>query len=141
MAASGTRKLVLKIEGTDYSGSVSEAHIDSGESDSDFTSFEDARNGGPRMYTLAMTLKQDTAAASLWYFAWDQAGETVDFELWPNGGTTESADTPKLTGQAVVTEPDGTFLGGEADRSNSKFFTTEFEWECVAKPVLDITAV
>lgn len=139
MAAFGTRKLILKVDGTDYSDSVSDVRVVAGESDADFVSFEEARNGGARMYTLTMTLKQDSAAASLWYMAWANAGTEVDVEVWPNGGTVESATTPKFTGTVVVTEPDGDFLGGEADRSTKKFFTSEFEWEFTAKPVLDIT--
>jgi hypothetical protein len=140
MAAFGTRKLILKVDGTDYSDSVSDVRVVAGESDADFVSFEEARNGGARMYTLAMTLKQDSAAASLWYMAWANAGAEVDVEVWPNGGSTAAVDTPLFTGTVIVTEPDGDFLGGEADRSTKKYFTTEFEWEFTDKPDLDIGA-
>ena len=134
----GTRKLILKVGGTDYSASVSMAEIVAGEMDTDFVSFADALAGGPREYKLHIVLKQDTAASSLWYFAWANVGQDVAFELWPNGGTVPSATTPKVTGTANVREPDGTLLGGEASpRVNAKQ-TIECEWICTGKPVMNI---
>lgn len=138
MAALGTRKLKFKIASTDYTDSVSEVRITTEESDSDFVSFAEAAAGGARQYRLALTLKQDTAAASLWYYAWGSAGTEVACEVWPNGGTVASVTTPKFTMTAVVMEPDGDFIGGEANKSTTSYFTAEFVWDLVAKPVLVI---
>lgn len=136
-----TREIILIIDSVDFSSSVSNATIVPGESDADFVSFTDARSGGARMYTLVMTLKQDTDAASLWSYAWNEAGDTVTYELWTNGGgTTPSTTTPRFTGSVIVQEPDGPFIGGAADRSTNKFMTTEFEWQCTAKPTFDTGA-
>lgn len=133
----GTRKLILKIDAVDFSSSVSQVRITSDESDSDFTSFEDARNGGPRMYQLNITLKQNTDTSALWYYNWSRSGSTVAYELWPNGGgASATTTTPKFAGSVVVREPDGDLLGGEADRSTTKFFTADIVWDCTAKPVM-----
>lgn len=142
MAALGTRALVVRIGATDYSDQVSDARLKSDEDDSDFVSFAQAAAGGARKYTLALTLAQDTASTSLWYFAWNSAGTTQTVEVWPNGrpGTGIASPTqPKVTCSAVVSEPNGDLLGGEANKSTTARFTSEYEWECTAKPTLAIS--
>jgi hypothetical protein len=134
----GTRKLILKVAGTDFSDSVAAVTIVSGDKDSDFMSFAEALAGGSRDYTLKIKMKQDTAAASLWYYAWSQAGSDVAVEIWPNGGTVASASAPKISGTVTVKEPNGDFLGGEANKSTTALFTTEVEWVFTAKPTLAI---
>lgn len=138
MAEYGTRLGVLRIGGTDYSGAVNKVRIKSSETDSGFVSFADATAGGARKYTLAMNMKQDDSVSALWFYAWSQAGATVAYEFWPNGrpGTgTPSAAQPRFSGNVVVREPDGDFIGGDADPSATKYFQTEVEWDCTAKPV------
>jgi hypothetical protein len=141
MAEWGTRSLVLKIGSTDFSSAVSKVRIKSGDTDADFISFADAAAGGARKYTLVMTLKQDNATSSLWSYAWTGAGTTVAYEVWPNGrpvSGTATVTQPKFTGNVVVMEPDGDFIGGDADPAVTKYFTTEYEWTCVGKPTLGI---
>lgn len=142
MAEWGTRSLVLRIATTDFSSAVSKVRVRSGETDSDFVSFAEAAAGGARKYTLVMTLKQDNATTSLWYYAWNQAGQSVAVEVWPNGrpvSGTPSATQPRFSGNVVVKEPDGDFIGGDADMSPTKWFTSEFEWDFTAKPTLAIS--
>lgn len=136
----GTRLLKLEVEGTDFSSSVSKVEITAGEKGSDFVSFSEAAAGGAREYKLALTLKQSTDSASLWYYIWAHAGEEVDVVVRPSGGTTAGTATPQFIGTCIVSEPDGTLLGGSADKSASARMTTEVEWEFTAKPTLDITA-
>jgi len=142
MAEYGTRSLVLRINGTDYSGAVNKARIKSAGTDSDFVSFSDAAAGGTRKYTLVMNVKQDDAASALWFFAWSQPGQTVPYEMWPNGrpgSGVASPAQPKFSGNVVVMEPDGDFIGGDADPSTTKVFQSEFEWDCTAKPTRAIS--
>jgi len=144
MAEWGTRALVFRLgtTPTDFTGAVKDVRVKSDEADSDFTSFADAAAGGARSYKLVLTLKQDNTTTSLWYYAWSQAGQTVAYEVWPNGrpvSGTASAAQPKFSGSVVVREPNGDFIGGEADKSTTKYFTTEFEWDCTAKPILSIS--
>ena len=140
MPTLGTRKLILKVGATDFTDSVSNVRIIAGDKDTDFMSFLEASTGGAREYKLALTLKQDTGTASLWYYAWSQAGTDVAADVWPNGGgVTPSASTPKVSGTVTIVEPDGDFLGGEANKSNTAVFTTEVEWTYTAKPTLVIT--
>jgi len=137
----GTRKMVLYVDGDDFTAHVSKCVISAGDTESDFTSFATALAGGGRDYTLALTVRQDTADDSLWYFAWDRAGDDVSVELWPNGynGGTEGATYPKVTGTVTITEPDGDFVGGEANRSATAVNVMEVEWKFTAKPAIDIT--
>jgi Flp pilus assembly protein TadG len=139
MAGIGTRNLILEIEGTDYSDAVSSVKVVAAAADSDFLSFSAAALGGARKYTLDMTLKQDLAAASLFRQLWDNAGSTVDVVVKPNGGTAASATTSTLTGTAIVSEPDGDYLGGDSNASTTSRFVTSVSWEFTAKPVLDAT--
>jgi hypothetical protein len=138
----GTRKLVLRVNGTDFTSSVKDVRIVSGKKDADFMSFTDALTGGTREYTLKMTMKQATDTTSLWYYAWGSAGTDTPVEVWPNGrpGTGTATTTyPKVTGTVTVVEPDGDFLGGEANSSATALFTMDVEWIFTAKPTLATT--
>lgn len=149
MAEWGTRAAVIRFATqavpatfAEYTSAVSEVRLKAEESDSDFVSFADAAAGGARKYTLVMTLKQDNAVTALWYKAWNETGQTAPYEFWPNGrpgGGTATATQPKFTGSVVITEPDGDYIGGEADKSTTKYFTTQFEWATTGKPVLGIS--
>lgn len=138
MTALGTRTLIVSVGGTDYSAQVSDCRITSAESDSDFVTFADAAAGGARDYKLAFKAVQDTAAASLWDKIWTAAGTTVAVIVKPHGAAAASATTPWFNCNAVVTEPDGDLLGGEADASTTARFTVECEWPLTAKPVRQI---
>lgn len=134
MSALGTRLLTLEIDGTDFTAQVSNVRIVSGESDSDFVTFADAAAGGAREYKLAFTAVQDPAAGTLWDEVWTNAGDTVPFTIAPAGGAAPTVGTPHFEGSAVITEPDGDILGGEANASTTARFTFECEWVCTAKP-------
>lgn len=135
----GTRKTILKIASTDVSSEVSSVILTSGKKDSDFMSFTEALAGGARDYKLKLKIRQDTAAASLWYNMWSLLGTDVTYEFWPNGGTVASATAPKFSGSVTVMEPDGDFLGGDANASPTAVNIAEVEWVCTAKPTLTIT--
>lgn len=134
MAALGTRTLVITIDSTDYTAQVSKAVIVSGEADSDFVTFADAAAGGSREYKLEFTAVQDMATTTLWDQVFTSAGDTVAFLLKPYGNATASAGQPHFSGNAIITEPDGDFIGGEADSSASARMTFECSWVCTAKP-------
>lgn len=143
MPALGTRRLKLFVDAVNYTADVSDVRITSEESDSDFVSFAAAAAGGARDYKLALTMAQDTSTTSLWYKLWNQAGTDVAFEVWPNGQNTTNPTTPtptypKFSGTLTLIEPDGDFLGGEANASNTARFTTEVELPLTAKPVLAV---
>lgn len=131
----GTRLLKIKIGATEFNVDVSNVTIESAETDSDFTSFAQAAAGGARDYTLNFTATQDPAdSTSLWNQVWTNAGSTVAVSLNPYGGGTFSASNPGFSGSVVITEPDGTLLGGEADASTTARFTIECSWKFTAKP-------
>lgn len=133
----GTRALVLKVGGTDFSSSVSDVRLTANKADTDFVSFADAAAGGAREYALKIKMKQNTDSTALWYFLWNSAGTTVAVEVWPNGYVaTPTTTKPKVSGTVTITEPDGDILGGEANQSTSARFTTEVEWVFTAKPTL-----
>lgn len=135
MAQLGTRKLKIEIDAVEYTADVSKAVFTSAESDSDFLTFAGAAAGGARDYKLEFTAAQDMAAASLWSEVFDNAGDTVPVTLMPYGNAVPSAAEPHFTANCVISEPDGDFIGGEADKSTSSRMTFECAWECEAKPV------
>lgn len=134
MAALGTRTLVLSIGGTDYTAQVSKAVITSNAADSDFVTFADAAAGGKREYRLEFTAVQDAATGTLWDKVWSAAGTSVAFILKPYGNAAASATQPWYTGNATITEPDGDFIGGEANASTTARFTFDASWVLDAKP-------
>lgn len=137
----GTRALVLRVNGQDYTGTVSNVRVMAGDKDTDFVSYLEASQGGAREYKLALTLKQDTSATALWYLIWGSAGTDVATEVWPNGYNAGVATTtyPKITGTVTITEPDGDLLGGEANKSTTARQKVDVEWTYTAKPTLVTT--
>lgn len=135
MAALGTRALVISIGGTDYTAQVSKAVITSGAADSDFETFADAATGGAREYRLEFTAVQDMATTTLWDKVFTAAGTSVAVLLKPYGNVAASATQPHYTANATITEPDGDFIGGEADSSTTARMTFECSWVLAAKPV------
>jgi len=136
MAAIGTRKLKIKVgePPTEYNMDVSRAEITSGETDSDFVSFADAAAGGGRDYALEFTAVQDAATGSLWDEVWSNAGDEVAVTIAPYGNDVASITEPHFDMTAIVSEPDGTLLGGEADASATAKMTFECEWKLIGKP-------
>ena len=140
MAALGTRTLKIKVGSTEYTAQVSRAVITSGEADSDFVTFADAAAGGSREYRLEFTAVQDMATGTLWDQVFTAAGTTVACKLNPYGVSTAAAGTPIYTFNAVISEPDGDYIGGEADASSSARMTFECSWVLTAKPTKDIAS-
>lgn len=134
MAAIGTRKLTLSIDGDEVAPEVSTAAIASKEAKSDFVSFAAAAAGGSREYSLKLKFIQDGASTSLWNQVWAHAGEDLAVVVRPYGNVTPTATEPHFTGTVTITEPDGDLLGGDADPSASARWLTEVEWVFLAKP-------
>lgn len=135
MAALGTRTLVVTIAGTDFTAQVSKCVITAGDADSDFITFADAAAGGAREYRLEFEAVQDlVATTSLWDKVFSAAGTTVAFLVKPYGNATASATQPHFSGNCIITEPDGDFIGGEADASASARMTFECSWVLTGKP-------
>lgn len=135
MAGIGTRLLELEIDGENYTAEVSKAVITSGEGDTDFVTFADAKAGGKREYRLELTIVQDAETGSLWDKVWSAAGTTVPFSVNPYGNEVPSPAQPHFTGNATITEPDGDLIGGEADASTTARNVIEVSWVCDGKPV------
>lgn len=135
MAGIGTRLLELEIDGENYTAEVSKAVITSGEGDTDFVTFADAKAGGKREYRLELTIVQDAETGSLWDKVWSAAGTTVPFSVNPYGNEVPSPAQPHFTGNATITEPDGDLIGGEADASTTARNVVEVSWVCDGKPV------
>jgi hypothetical protein len=134
MAALGTRSLTLSIGGTDYTAQISKGVITSGEADADFVSFADAAAGGAREYRLECTGVQDLVTGTLWDKVFTSPGTSVAFILRPYGNATASTTQPHFAGNAIISEPDGDFIGGEADSSATARMTFDISWVCTAKP-------
>lgn len=134
MSFAGTRLLKIKIGSTEYNASITSAKIVSAESDTDFVTFSDAASGGARTYTLDFTAGADYAASTLWDQVFSNAGATVSCVLNPYGATTFAAGTPGFTFSAVVTEPDGDYIGTDANASTTAVSQFACSWTLTAKP-------
>ena len=77
---------------------------------------------------------QDLVTGTLWDQVWTNAGATVACILKPYGNATASPTQPHYGFNAVVTEPDGDFIGGDADKSTTAQQTIECAWPLTAKP-------
>lgn len=134
MSGIGTRKLKIEVDGTEYTADVSKAVFTSNASDADFLSFAGAAAGG-RAYKLNIVAQQDAASGSLWSEVFDNAGTDVPVTLMPYGNAVPTVAEPHFTATCTISEPDGDFIGGEADVSTSARQTFEVVWDCLAKPV------
>jgi hypothetical protein len=135
MTAIGTRLLKMTVDAVERNAECSTAEILTGEADSDFVTFADAAAGGARDYRLHIVAAQDAAVGTLWDLVWSEAGTSVACILKPYGNAAASPTQPHFTFNAVVTEPEGAFLGGEADKSTTRKMTFEAEWPLEGKPV------
>lgn len=131
-----TRATYFLVGDTDFSDSSSVATIASAAGASDFVSFQAARNGGNRDYTLNITAGQDLAASSLWYMTYSQTGQDIDCILKPYGNDdAPSEDQPWVKTTATISEPNGDWIGGAADPSTTARQTFQVSWSCT-RPVL-----
>jgi hypothetical protein len=128
------RLISLEVSTVDRSNEVSVVKITSAAADSDFMSFEEARSGGSREYVLAMTIAQDHASATLWDLIWTGSGTEVSGTYSPYGNALPSVSQPHYDFTAVVSEPEGDFLGAEATDSTTAVATIEVEWKLTGKP-------
>lgn len=135
MSKVGTRLVQLKVDAVDRYDEVSGARITSAESDSDFLTFKQAKEGGARDYALKFTAAQDHVADTLWDLVWTGAGTEVDGIYIPYGNAAPSITQPHYTFTAVVSEPDGDLMGGDADSSTTAVMVIECEWALTGKPV------
>lgn len=119
---------------TDRSAELAKCEFHSGEADAEFVSFEEARAGGARQYTAQLTMTQDHAAATLWTEVWDNAGDTITGVYNPYGPavTEPTVAQPWFGFYALVSEPDGLIMGGEATNSARAVASIEVEWELQA---------
>lgn len=128
------RSQVVLVDGNDVSDAMSNARYTSAETDSDFVSFADAAAGGGRDYTFSGTLVQDAATGTLWDEIWSNAGSEVPIVIRPYGNVTPTVAQPHFSATAVITEPDGDLLGGDADASTTARQTVEIAWPLTGKP-------
>lgn len=134
MAGLGTRLFKVDVDGVERSAEVSNVRLVTGDADSDFVTFAQAAAGGSRQYTLAFTAVQDLVADTLWDLVWTTPGAEVNGTYMPYGNAIASPTQPHFDFTAVIKEPDGDFLGGDADVSTTARMTFEAEWELTAKP-------
>ena len=141
MTRLGTRSTLLAVAANswgdsfqDFTDDVSKAVIVTVEAAQRLFGRPDYEHGGMRDYRLSLTLAQDSAATSLWGFAWENATYLVRFHLAPHGNVAASETEPHWTGEAWVSGPDGDLLGGEADKSRNAVNVSEMAWVIVGVP-------
>lgn len=129
--------LNIGVSGTpaDVDNEVSSFTINSNKSDSDFLTFAESRAGeGPKTYTAVLTLTQDHVAGSLWDLVWSHVGETASGVWAPYGNDLPSPEKPHYEFTATIAEPEGVFLGGDANSSTTATATVEVTWSLDARP-------
>lgn len=134
MAKAGTRLLTVTVAGNSATDQCATAKFTAGDQDSDFVTFADAAAGGARQYNFEATIAQDMVTGTLWDLMWTTPGSTVTVRIAPYGNAVASPTQPHFEAQCVVKEPDGDFIGGDADASTTAKMTTSFVWPCNAKP-------
>jgi hypothetical protein len=136
MAALTARSLLIQVAATEYAAQVFTAQFEAAAADTDDVTYAEAAAGGGRTYQLSLKLTQDMAASTLWRKIFDAAGTDVAILMKPYGNAAASVTQPHFTATCNVREPDGVFIGGEADASTTKRQVVEVEWPCTAKPVM-----
>lgn len=92
MARIKGKSIVFEVEGTEYSGGVSNVTFSSAVGTLGFGDYEDSLD-----FTCAVTGFQDTAAASLHSYMWANPGVSVDITYAPHGNATATANEPHFT--------------------------------------------
>lgn len=123
MARIKGKSIVFEVDGTEYSGGVSNVVFSSAVNTLGFGNYEDSLD-----FTCAVTGFQDTAEASFHSWLWDNPGVNVEITFAPHGNATATAAQPHFTatGYAEVV-PD---LGGAA----GEFFTFDLNFILDGKP-------
>ncbi len=123
MARIKGKSIVFEVNGTEYSGNLSNAVISSAVNTLGFGDYEDSLD-----FTLTVTGFQDTASNSLHSVLWANPGQTVNISYAPHGNTTPSAAQPWFTATGYAeTVPD---LGGTA----GEFFVYDINFILDGKP-------
>jgi hypothetical protein len=107
MARIKGKSIVFEVDGTEYSGGVSNVTITSEVGTLGFGNYEDSLD-----FICAVTGFQDTASASLWSELFDNPGATLNITYAPHGNATATSSQPHftMTGYAEVVPA----LGGAA---------------------------
>ena len=123
MARIKGKSIVFEVDGTEYSGGVSNVTFSSAVNTLGFGDYTDSLD-----FTCAVSGFQDTAAASLHSVLWANPGETVNISFAPHGNATPSAGQPWFTASGYAeTLPD---LGGAA----GELFVYDINFILDAKP-------
>lgn len=140
MTAIGTRLMKIKIGSTEYTVELTKAVVTSRAADASLQTFAAAAIGGARVYMFEFTAPQDPSiATSIWSKVFNSPGTTVAIVLNPYGVTTATATTPFQSFNAIITEPDGDFIGGSANSTVNMRQMFSCAWELDAKPTLVTT--
>ena len=92
MARIKGKSIVFEVQGTEYSGGVSNVTFSSAVNTLGFGNYEDSLD-----FTCAVTGFQDTAAASLHTALWNNPGVTLTITYAPHGNATASPSEPHFT--------------------------------------------
>lgn len=134
MAAIGTRKLKLEVDGDERNAEITTAKLTTAESDTDTLTFAEAEGDGGNDWFLNIVMLQDAATGTLWTEVWDNSGDDIPFTFMPYGNAVATTAEPHFEGIATIKLPDGDVLGTEANRSSTARATVEVSWKCLAKP-------
>jgi len=123
MARIKGKSIVFEVDGTEYSGSVSNVTFSSAVGTLGFGNYEDSLD-----FTCAVTGFQDVQAVSLWSELFDNPGQTVTITYAPHGNATATSTQPHFTATGYAeTLPD---LGGAA----GEFFVYDINFILTGKP-------
>jgi len=123
MARIKGKSIVFEVDGTEYSGQVSNVTFSSAVGTLGFGDYTDSLD-----FTCAVTGFQDTAAASLHSALWADPGANVTISFAPHGNATPSASQPWFTATGYAeTVPD---IGGAA----GEYFVYDINFILDGKP-------
>lgn len=124
MARIKGKSIVFEVDGTEYSGAVSNVTFSSAVGTLGFGNYEDSLD-----FTCAVTGFQDTATSSLWSELFANPGATIALTYAPHGNATPSSAQPHFTATGYAeTVPD---LGGAA----GEYFVFDLNIILDGKPV------
>lgn len=124
MARIKGKSIIFEVDGTEYSGSVSNVTFSSAVGTLGFGNYEDSLD-----FTCAVTGFQDVQAVSLWSELFDNPGATVDITYAPHGNATATSTQPHFTATGYAeTVP---ALGGAA----GEYFVYDINFILTGKPV------
>lgn len=121
---------------TDLAAQLSKLELVPSDADGGFLSFQAARAGGVKDYTVQGTIPQNYDATALYMRMRQTPGDALVLVYAPYGNAEPTVAQPHEYWPVTMDIPNATLAGGEATTSPNAVPVVEVAWPCTADPTI-----